>query len=170
MSIRTAEPHDAAALARLINAAFVVEAFFKIGDRTNADEVAALMKAGGEFLVLEGLPRQSGEAGKTGTGTGTGTFIGCVYLKCSGERAYFGMLSIDPTRQRQGAGRLLVDAVESRARERGCRFMDLHIVNLREELIPYYRRLGYAEGQTLPFSEPSRASKPCFFIVMTKSL
>jgi GNAT superfamily N-acetyltransferase len=80
------------------------------------------------------------------------------------------MLSIDPTRQRQGAGRLLVDAVESRARERGCRFMDLHIVNLREELIPYYRRLGYAEGQTLPFSEPSRASKPCFFIVMTKSL
>ena len=89
MSIRTAGPHDAAALASLINAAFVVEAFFKIGDRTSADEVAALMDAGGEFLVLEGLPRRSGEAAKAGTGTGTGTLTGCVYLKCSGERALF---------------------------------------------------------------------------------
>ena len=78
------------------------------------------------------------------------------------------MLSIAPERQRQGAGRRLIDAVESRARERGCRFMDIHIVNLREELPPYYRRLGYVESGTLPFSEPERASKPCFFIVMTK--
>ena len=55
MSIRTSRDlHDAAALASLINEAFIVEAFFKIGDRTSADEVAALMEAGGEFLVLEG--------------------------------------------------------------------------------------------------------------------
>lgn len=162
MSIRTAGRQDAEALAGLINAAFVVEAFFKIGDRTSADEIAALMEAGGEFLVLEPSER--------GTGTGIGTPTGCVYLKCSGDRAYFGMLSIDPTYQRQGAGRRLVAAVESRARERGCRDMDLHIVNLREELIPYYRRLGYAESGTLPFSEPQRASRPCFFIVMTKPL
>ena len=91
-------------------------------------------------------------------------------MKCSGDRAYFGMLSIDPARQRQGAGRRLIDAVEARARERGCRFMDIHIVNLREELPPYYRRLGYVESGTLPFSEPERASRPCFFIVMTKRL
>ena len=91
-------------------------------------------------------------------------------MKSSGDRAYFGMLSIDPDKQRQGAGRRLVDAVESRARERGCRFMDLHLVDLREELTPYYRRLGYVESGTLPFSEPERASKPCFFIVMTKRL
>lgn len=162
MSIRTARPDDAAALASLINAAFVVEAFFKIGDRTSADEVAALMEAGGEFLILD--------ASEPGTGTGTGTLTGCVYLKSSGDRAYFGMLSIDPDKQRQGAGRRLVDAVESRARERGCRFMDLHLVDLREELTPYYRRLGYVECGTLPFSEPERASKPCFFIVMTKRL
>ena len=166
MSIRTARPDEAAALASLINAAFVVEAFFKIGDRTSADEVAALMEAGGEFLVLEGLPRRSGEAAKAGTGTLTG----CVYLQSSGDRAYFGMLSIAPERQRQGAGRRLIDAVESRARERGCRFIDIYIVNLREELTPYYRRLGYVESGTLPFSEPERASKPCFFIVMTKRL
>ena len=85
---------------------------------------------------------------------------GCVYLKCTGDRGYFGMLSIDPARQRQGLGRRLIDAAEARARERGCRFMDIHIVNLREELPAYYRRLGYVENGTLPFSDPDRASRP----------
>ena len=80
------------------------------------------------------------------------------------------MLSIDPVNQRQGLGRRLIDAVEARARERGCRAMDIHIVNLREELPAYYRSLGYAETGTLPFSDPERASRPCFFIVMSKSL
>ena len=48
--------------------------------------------------------------------------------------------------------------------------MDIHIVNLREELPGYYRRLGYTEQGTLPFSQPSRASRPCHFIVMSKDL
>src|SRR5688500_749911 len=140
--VRTARVEEAHVLARLINDAFIVEAFFKIGDRTSAEEIAALMRAGGEFLVVEG------------TGTETGTLSGCVYLKCTGNRAYFGMLSIDPAQQRQGLGRRLIDAVEARARDRGCRVMDIHIVDLREELPPYYRRLGYVESGTLPFSEP----------------
>jgi GNAT superfamily N-acetyltransferase len=151
--VRTATVEESEVLAKLINEAFIVEAFFKIGDRTSAEEVAALMRDGGEFLVIDGLP-----------------LSGCVYLKCTGDRAYFGMLSIDPARQRQGLGRQLIDAVEARARERGCRAMDIHIVDLREELPPYYRRLGYVENGTLPFSEPERASRGCSFIVMSKAL
>jgi GNAT superfamily N-acetyltransferase len=158
--VRTATVEEADVLARLINDAFIVEAFFKIGDRTSADEIAALMRAGGEFLVIESLPRRSGEAAEAG----------CVYLKCTGDRAYFGMLSIAPSRQRQGLGRQLIDAVEARARGRGCRVMDIHIVDLREELPPYYRSLGYVESGTLPFSEPERASRPCSFVVMSKAL
>ena len=161
MKIRNATAQEAPALARLINEAFVVEAFFKIGDRTSADEIGELMQAGGEFLVLEREP---------GTGTGTRTPVGCIYLQRAGDRAYFGMLSIDPVWQRQGLGPRLIDAVEARARELGCRFMDIHIVNLREELPAYYRRLGYVENGTLPFSDPERSTRPCFFIVMTKPL
>ena len=153
--LRTATVHDASDLARVINDAFIVEAFFKIGDRTNADQIVELMNSGGEFLLLESLP---------------GTLCGCVYLKCYGERAYFGMLSIDPARQGRGLGRQLIDAVEERARARGCRFMDIHIVNLREELPAYYRRFGYVEQGTLPFSDPDRASRPCHFIVMSQPL
>jgi GNAT superfamily N-acetyltransferase len=151
--VRTATRHEAGALARLINAAFVVEAFFKIGDRTSAEEIVKLMDAGGEFLVLD-------EAAT----------VGCVYLQVAGARGYFGMLSIEPAKQGRGLGRQLIDAVEARARERGCRFMDIHIVDLREELPPYYRRLGYLEAGTLPFSDPEQATRPCAFIVMTKPL
>ena len=149
--MRIATAADAADLARLINDAFIVEAFFKIGDRTSADEVVQLMNDGGEFLV-------------------TDDFSGCVYLKCGAERAYFGMLSIDPPKQGKGLGTRLIAAAEARARERGCRVMDIHIVNLREELPPYYRRFGYIETGTLPFSDPERASRPCHFIVMSKAL
>ena len=166
MTVRIATADDAPALARLINEAFVVEAFFKVGDRTSAEEIRDLMHAGGEFLVLDNLEPGTG----TGTGTGTRPPVACVYLKHTGGRAYFGMLSVDPGRQRQGLGPLLIEAVESRARELGCRHMDIHIVNLREELPAYYRRFGYIENGTLPFSDPDQSTRPCFFIVMSKRL
>ena len=152
--LRVATPVDADSLAALINEAFQVEAFFKIGDRTSASEVLELMRDG-EFLVLEEPP---------------GELAGCVYLLCRGGRAYFGMLSVDPAQQRKGLGRRLIEAVEASAREKGCRAIDIHIVNLREDLPAYYRPLGYVEQRTLPFSDPSRASRPCHFIVMTKVL
>jgi len=153
--LRLATFADAPTLARIINDAFIVEAFFKIGDRTSTEEVVELMDGGGEFLTVDDAE---------------GNMAGCVYLRIRGERAYFGMLSIDPAHQGRGLGRTLVESAEARARDRGCRFMDIHIVNLREELPPYYRRLGYAERGTMPFSDPERASRQCHFIVMTKPL
>ena len=152
--IRAAVPQQASALAGLINDAFKVEAFFKIGDRTGQDEILRMMD-GGEFLVVEDPP---------------GTIAGCVYVSVQSERGYFGMLSIDPSRQGRGLGRQLIDAVEARCRERGCRYIDIHIVNLREELPAFYRRLGYLENGTLPFPDTDRATRPCHFIVMTKAL
>ena len=120
-------------LARLINDAFLVEAFFKIGDRTSAAEIRQMILDGGHFLVLEDP---------------AGTIAGSVYLKFDIDRAYFGMLSVAPSRQGEGLGRRLIDAVEARCRDHGCRYVDIHIVNLREELPAFYRRLGYVETGT----------------------
>ena len=152
--IRLATSNDAAAITHLVNTAFEVEAFFKIGDRTDSDEVLELMRTG-EFLLYQD----------------TAGIAGCLYLKIDAEgHAYFGMLSIDPGRQGKGIGRTLIDAAETRSRDRGCRHMDIHIVNLREELFPFYRKFGYVEQGTLPFPSPERASRPCHFIVMRKPL
>jgi len=154
MNIRIATLEDAQTLAEIINRAFVVEAFFKIGDRTSADDVTSLMRAGGSFLIAE-------DDGKA---------IGCVFVKTKGTTGYFGMLSVDPQQQGKGLGRLLIDASEGRLRELGCRQVEIEVVNLREDLLPFYERFGYTKTEERPFTSPERASQPCHFIVMTKPL
>ena len=157
-SLRVARADEAPAVAALVNAAFQVEAFFKRGDRTDAAEVRDLMQRG-EFLVLD----DSQGAGDQGTG-----LTACVYVRMNGDRGYFGMLSIDPESQGRGLGRSMVAAVESRFRAQGCHAVDIHVVNMRKELPPFYERLGYVASGTLPFPDDGTATQPCHFIVMTK--
>jgi predicted N-acetyltransferase YhbS len=152
--VRTATPADAHALARLINDAFAVERFFKRGDRTSPAGVADLM-AQGEFLIVDdehGAP------------------VACVYVKRDGTRGYFGMLSVDPRMQGHGLGRGLIEDVETRLRIAGCEAIDIYVINLRTELLPFYRKLGYVESGTRPFPDPGEATQPCHVIVMTKAL
>ena len=158
--LRVARTDEAPAVAALVNAAFQVEAFFKRGDRTDAAEIRDLMQPG-EFLVLD----ESHAAGDPGTG-----LTACVYVRMNGNRGYFGMLSIDPRFQGRGFGRSIVAAVESYFRARGCHAVDIQVVNLREELPPFYERLGYDASGTRPFPDDGSATQPCHFIVMTKRL
>jgi GNAT superfamily N-acetyltransferase len=153
MTLREATGADVDAVTALINAAYVVEAFFKIGDRTSAAEVRARMERG-RFLVLDA----------------DGTLAGCVFVSAAQERGYFGTLSVDPRRQRQGLGPRLIAAAEQWCRDAGCTEMELEVVNLRTELPPYYRRFGYLERGTRPFPDWERATRPCYFIVMSKPL
>lgn len=152
--IRLARQDEAEELARLISLAYRVEDFFKIGDRTDRTDVLKRMETG-DFLVLE---------------DDRNTIAGCVYVTRNQDVGYFGMLSIDPARQGQGLGRQLIAAAEEHCRSAGCREMELEVVNLRTELPPFYRRFGYAETGTRPFTDTEQASRPCHFIVMTKRL
>jgi hypothetical protein len=61
-------------------------------------------------------------------------------------------------------------AAENRCRENGCRYVDLNIVNLREELPGFYRSLGYSETGTAPFPSDVTTKQPCHFIQMSKPL
>src|SRR5664280_1849815 len=126
MNLRVADISEAEAITNLINAAYTVEKFFVDGDRIDVDHAREYF-ATGEFLVAED----------------GGALVGCVYIELRGGRGYFGLLSTDPSRQRSGLGSRLIAAAEDRCREAGCRFMDILVVNLREELPPIYRRLGY---------------------------
>jgi GNAT superfamily N-acetyltransferase len=154
LKTRAAESADAENIARLVNAAFRLERFFIDGDRTNPDKVRALLEKG-KFLLAE-------EAG---------TLVACVYVELCGERGYFGLLAVDPARQRAGMGSRLIEAAEEYCRAAGCHFMDLTVVNLRKELPGYYKRLGYAENGTLPFPEDQYPPKmPCHLVKMSKPL
>jgi len=76
---------------------------------------------------------------------------------------------VEPSRQRTGVGSRLMAAAEERCRAGGCAFLDLQIVNLREELPEFYRRRGYSQTGTAPFPDvPTRL--PCHFVKMSKRL
>jgi len=152
--MRNAESADAESIARLVNAAFRPERFFVDADRTSPDKVRALLEKG-KFLLAEDA----------------GVLVACVYVELRGERGYFGLLAVDPARQRTGMGSRMVDAAEDYSRAAGCRFMDLTTVNLRKELPGYYRRRGYVENGTLPFPADQYPPKmPCHLVKMSKSL
>ena len=152
--IRVAAPADAAKITDVINSAFrIAEGFFIDGPRISLEEVAQLLVKG-SFLLAE---------------TGD-TLNGCVYVELRGERSYLGLLSVDPSCQKSGLGSVLMLGAENYCREHGSRFMDIYIVNLREELPNFYRRRGYVENGTTPFPEDLPTKMPVHFINMTKSL
>jgi len=152
-AIREATPKDAGSLTQLINAAFEVERFFKNNDRTNVDGVRTYMTTG-KFLIAED------PAG----------FAACIYVELRGDRGYFGLLSVDPSRQRTGLGRTMVEAAEEYMRNHGCQCSDMHIVNLRTELPSFYAKLGYEVTGTEPFTGQGAPETPCHFINYSKQL
>ena len=150
---RRASASDVTAITALINVAYEVEKFFKIGDRTDEAEVTDLLDKSA-FLVREE----------------NGQIAGSVHVLLQGERGYFGLLAVHPDFRGQGLAKRLVAAAETYCREAGCRAMDLSVVHLRTELPPFYRALGYVERTTAPFPHPERATQPCHMIVMSKTL
>ncbi len=145
---------DAARITTLINSAFRrAEEFFIDEDRINLENVRNFFETG-KFLL--------GESDRI--------VAACVYVELRGDRAYLGLLSVDPAHQHSGLGSLLMDAAEEYCRGRASLFMDINVVNLREELFGFYRKRGYVETGTRPFPADVATKLPCHFVEMTKPL
>jgi GNAT superfamily N-acetyltransferase len=111
--------------------------------------------SGGTFLVAE----DSGGLG------------GCVYIMTEEGRGYLGLLSVQPARQGVGIARQLVGAAENLARKSGSHAMDLRVIAARaEQLLPFYRRLGYEVVRTEPFPADLVTKLPSHYILMSKPL
>jgi len=152
-SIRIGQRSDVPGLVRLINAAFVVEQIAFDGDRIDKEETHAFLDTG-QFLVAED---SSG-------------FAGCVYVEVREGRGYLGLLAVDPPRQGTGFGRKLVAAAEDYFRAAGCGVVDLRIISPRTPLPAFYRRLGYVETGTAPFTSAVLTKVPVHYIIMSKYL
>lgn len=150
---RPALVYEAGAIADLVNLAYRVEDFFKLRNRTDQADIVAHMERG-IFVVADGVDGLAGS----------------VFVEVDGTRGYFGLLSVHPAAQGHGLGRALVAAAEAFAAERGGTVMELSVVELRLELIPWYQRLGYSDtGRRDPF--PAELTRiPCQFIHMSRPL
>ena len=82
-----------------------------------------------------------------------GPLLGCVWIEpLENDVWYLGSLATDPTLQNSGLGRILLSAAEDWARERGAKRIRMNVVNVRDALIAWYVRRGYAKtGETEPF-------------------
>jgi GNAT superfamily N-acetyltransferase len=162
--VRLSEAADAGPITALINTAFrKAESFLVDRDRIDLASVQQFL-ATGKFLVAEDEWAQN---------FAPRPILGCVYLERrgeNGERAYLGLLSVDPDRQREGMGAKLMAAAEEYCAQAGCQFMDLQIINVREELPRFYRRLGYVENGTAPLPPHIQPKQPCHFVKMSKPL
>ena len=154
MHLRLGEIHDAEAITAVINLAFrVAESFLMDRDRMDLESVQSLLTSGKFLLADHG-----------------GAVAGCVYIELKAERAYLGLLSVDPKHQKAGVGSRLMNAAEDYCARAGCRFMDLQVINLRQELPRFYRNRGYIETGTAPLTPGLRPKLPCHFVKMSKQL
>lgn len=153
---RYAGPDEVEAVTSLVNEAYRVEDFFIDGNRTNVAEIARCIESD-RFLVVDAPDRSLAAA---------------VFVQLDGLRGYFGMLSVAPAHQRTGLGAKLVSAAEDFCHQHGCTRMELTAVKLREELPPWYKKLGYVPAGTAPWpaAHLAKLKTPAHFIVMTKPL
>ena len=150
-TIRDMRADEVDAVTRVINAAFIVERFFKKGDRTTPDLIRAL--TGRAFLVAD-VPGGDPAGRSTSKSAAPASTSGC-------------WPSILPPGT--GLGRALMTAAENH-RTSGCATADITVVNLRTELPPFYRKLGYIETGTEPFTRDDEIIQACHFIAMSKRL
>jgi ribosomal protein S18 acetylase RimI-like enzyme len=106
-----------------------------------------------------------------------GLLLGCFSLEpADTQTRYLGMLTVRPDQQDQKLGRRLLDAAEDMAKASGASRMRMSVVWVREPLIAWYQRRGYAlTGETAPFPYgDNRWGRPLrddlHFVMLEKSL
>jgi ribosomal protein S18 acetylase RimI-like enzyme len=153
MQLVPATESDLPAVAALVNSAYrgetsrqgwTTEADYLDGQRTDAVSLQEDLAVKPGAVML--LHREDG------------LILGAVWLEPAGDDAwYLGMLTIRPDLQDRGLGRGVLFAAEEYARERGARRMRMVVVSIRDTLIAWYVRRGYAlTGEKKPFPYDGR--------------
>jgi GNAT superfamily N-acetyltransferase len=145
-TFKAATATDLPEISKLVNSAYrgdssragwTTEADFLEGQRTDVETLGWHMEKGTILCVRE-----------------NGEMIGCVFVEDVSPEgsAYLGMLTVKPVLQAAGLGREILKRAEELAHERGATKIILGVVQIREALIAWYERRGYARnGETKPF-------------------
>jgi GNAT superfamily N-acetyltransferase len=169
---RLADASDLETLSAFINSAYrgdssragwTTEADFLDGQRTDPETLGAQLAAPGSVMLMLHDER--------------GALAACVFLQNRGDRAYLGMLTVDPLRQTGGIGKKLMETAEDWVRRNwGRPRLELRVFRQRPELIAWYERRGYRRtGRQEPFAyddpKSGQARRPdLVFEVLEKDL
>jgi ribosomal protein S18 acetylase RimI-like enzyme len=147
LTFRYATSADVPAVVALVESAYrgdtsragwTTEADLLEGQRTDPEGVAAVVEDPGSRLLLA---------------EHDGDLVACCQLEHRDDHAYFGMFAVRPRLQGGGVGKaVLAEAERLAGEEWGAREMRMTVISVREELIAWYARRGYARtGTTSPF-------------------
>jgi len=159
---------DVAALEALVNSAYrgessrkgwTTEADFLDGIRVDAERLTEIIQ-GKDSKILKALDAQN-------------NIIACVHLEKHGSKLYLGMLTVSPTLQNKGIGKLLIAAAEREAKKLNCNTIYMTVLTERDELIAWYERHGYLntkEIKPFPMDNPrfGLPKKKLEFVVLKK--
>jgi ribosomal protein S18 acetylase RimI-like enzyme len=154
VKIRPATPSDCERLVPLINTAFAVETFMAV-PRTDTERLIESMAKG---TVLMAEDRQ-------------GRALASIYIESRGSRGYMGMLAVDPEHQRSGLGSRMIHEAQEYLLNDSCIAVDITVLSLRPELMPFYRKMGFIQTGTEEFNPyVLKEGVRCHAIVMSKWL
>ena len=82
-----------------------------------------------------------------------GEVLACAHVAIEDGTGYFGMFAVSPDQQGSGVGKRMMAEAERLAREDwGLPGMRMTVIDIRDELIAFYERRGYARtGRKKPF-------------------
>lgn len=183
LAFRKATPDDVPALLALVKSAYrgessrqgwTTEADLLADDRIDAAGLLAKITALGSAVLLVTSSAAGGPNDKHHI------LACCEVLRHPppSDLSYFGLFAVSPRLQNGGIGKTVLAEAERYAREEmGASKMEMQVVWLREELIAWYVRRGYAivEGETRPFPYEGLVNgvalrDDLYFLVLRKDL
>ena len=158
-TLRRAQKSDAQKIEKLVNSAYRGD-YSKQGWTTEADLLDGQRTDEGKLLEMI-----ESKDSRIELLLEDDRLLGCVYLNLEAGALYLGMLTVEPTLQDKGYGKVLLQRAEDVAREMGMTEIRMTVINNRPELMAYYERRGYKPtGKTEPFPE----NDPRFGLPKTK--
>lgn len=82
-----------------------------------------------------------------------GAIVGTVMAGYDGHRGWINYLGVDPTCQRHGIGRALMDEAERLLRASGCPKINLQVRTANTAAIEFYRQIGFDQDDVVSFGK-----------------
>jgi ribosomal protein S18 acetylase RimI-like enzyme len=86
--------------------------------------------------------------------------VASVMAGYDGHRGWINYLAVEPSLQKQGLGRRLMQDAEQRLRARGCPKINLQVRAANDDVIAFYQRLGYLDDAVVSFGKRLELDEP----------